>query len=113
MICEHCGMKVVKKVANDFDMVSFVERSLCEYFNTTMEALDIKNRKREVVYKRQVFMYFLKEKTDLSLNQIGVKFSRDHTTVIHARNVINDLIFSDPQVRKEIEEIREIINVVQ
>jgi chromosomal replication initiator protein len=37
-------------------------------------------------------MYYIREKTDFTLNTIGDMFGRDHTTVIHALETIKDIM---------------------
>lgn len=52
------------------------------------EGLDTKNRKRELTYRRQYLMWFLRQVTNMSTIQIGKMFNRDHATVLHScRNV--------------------------
>ena len=47
------------------------------------EGLDKKSRKRSRVYRRQFLMWFLRDKTNMSLEEIGDMFNRDHATTIH------------------------------
>lgn len=42
------------------------------------------SRKRRVAYPRQVAMYLARDLTRNSLPEIGRRFGRDHTTVLHA-----------------------------
>jgi chromosomal replication initiator protein len=44
-----------------------------------------------------------------SLPQVGRWFRRDHTTVLHARDVICRKIAADPKFAKKVEELRRII----
>jgi len=54
-------------------------------------------------------MYFLTEYTDLTYLAIGKLFGRDHTTVIHSKNLIKDFIKVVESVRDEIEIIKKQI----
>jgi len=66
---------------------------VCKYFDVTIEKVKAKTRKREIVLARQFAMYFTKLNTGMSLSDIGKYFGgRDHTTVIHSRETIKDLI---------------------
>lgn len=59
-----------------------------------------RNRKRELVFARQLICWFLKRYTKLTLKAIGdLMGGRDHTTVIHSIKTINDLHDSDPAIR--------------
>lgn len=68
--------------------------------------LAIKSRKRELVYARQLMMWYLSENTQLTLGMIGEMFNRDHSTVIHAKGVVNDFIqFPDKNFKSVVFEI--------
>lgn len=73
------------------------------------EEIQTKSRKRELVYTRNLCMYFMREKMNLSLKLIGKKFDRDHTTVIHAIDAINDLCFSNEYIKSEVLAIRQML----
>ncbi|HEX7069201.1 MAG TPA: chromosomal replication initiator protein DnaA, partial [Rhodothermales bacterium] len=84
-----------------------IQRTVCGYFNIPEDLVRAKTRKREVVQARQVAMYFSKELTQHSLKTIGLHFGgRDHSTVIHANQSIENQIETDPKFREVIEEIR-------
>jgi len=83
-----------------------IQRIVCEYMNIEEDRVRGKTRKREVVRARQVAMYFCKEFTQNSLKTIGLHFGgRDHSTVIHANNTVEDQMETDEQFRSTVEEI--------
>jgi len=83
-----------------------IQRIACEYFNISEDLIRGKTRKREVVQARQVAMYFSKQLTQHSLKTIGLHFGgRDHSTVIHANQSVEDQIDTDPKFKSMIEEI--------
>ena len=85
-----------------------IQRIACEYFNIPEDLVRGKTRKREVVQARQVAMYFSKQLTQHSLKTIGLHFGgRDHSTVIHANQSVEDQIDTDPKFADIIEEIRQ------
>ena len=68
---------------------------------TTFEAVVRACRKYELVLFRQLMMRILCDFEAASLSVIGQKLGRrDHTTVIHARNKIGDLITVDKQLAR-------------
>lgn len=80
---------------------------VCEYKHTTYEDVKQTIRKREVVQIRQLLMYFLKEKSILSLRAIGNLFNgKDHATVVHAHKAITTLMESEKATRDEVEYIK-------
>ncbi len=54
-------------------------------------------------------MYISRTMTDLSLIKIAESFNRDHSTLIHAIEKIENLIIDDETVKDEIDAILEKI----
>lgn len=78
------------------------------HFNIKVADIKGKTRLREVVLPRQIAMFLTKEYTELSLKAIGYHFGgRDHSTVIHAIQTINDLQNQDRDLQINIKEIKE------
>src|SRR5690606_453124 len=89
-----------------------IQRITCEYFGIPEDLVRAKTRKREVVQARQIAMYFCKQLTQHSLKTIGLHFGgRDHSTVIHANQSVEDQLETDPKMRDMIEEIRHRIDL--
>ncbi len=89
-----------------------IQRIVCEYFDITEDLVRAKTRKREVVQARQVAMYFAKQLTQHSLKTIGLHFGgRDHSTVIHANQSVENQIETNSKFREMIEEIRHKIDL--
>jgi chromosomal replication initiator protein len=68
--------------------------------------LQSKTRKRHIVQARQLAMYFSKRMTKASLASIGSQIgNRDHATVLHACKTVDNMLETDKQFRKFVEEI--------
>ena len=77
-----------------------------KHFNITLEQMRSKSRRRLICYPRQVAMYFMYNRTALSLKDIGQFFGgRDHTTVIHSNHTIENLMTTESLIREEVEMI--------
>lgn len=84
-----------------------IQRVVAEYFNIPEDMLRAKTRKQEIVNARQIAMYFAKEMTNSSLKTIGLHFGgRDHSTVIHAYQTVEDLISTDPKQKQIIQHLK-------
>jgi chromosomal replication initiator protein len=81
----------------------------CRYFDMPLETLQGKCRKREYVMPRQIIMYLLVNYTDMTYLNIGKLFNKDHTTVIHSKDTVKDLISVDDYMRLRVEELRKQI----
>lgn len=85
-----------------------IQEVVAEKFNIRMEDFPAKKRTKSVAFPRQIAMYLSRELTDASLPKIGEEFGgRDHTTVIHAHEKITNMLSSDQQLHRELDEITE------
>lgn len=55
---------------------------ICRGFNLTIDQLNSRSRKREYVVARNAAYYLARKHTDLSLQQIGERFNRKHSSVL-------------------------------
>ncbi|MES2731203.1 MAG: chromosomal replication initiator protein DnaA [Bacteroidota bacterium] len=86
--------------------VESIQQLVAEHFNIQVSDLKDKSRKKEVVMPRQIAMYLAKEHTDLSLKSIGYHFGgRDHSTVIHSIQTVNDVMVADRDMKEAIQEL--------
>ena len=63
-------------------------------------------RARNVARPRQIAMYLAKQLTSRSLPEIGRKFDRDHTTVMHAVRKVEELIIEDTSLAESVDALR-------
>ncbi len=84
-----------------------IQRVVCEHLRIPQDLIRAKTRKQEIVFARQMAMYLTKELTNSSLKTIGLHFGgRDHSTVIHAYQSIEDVMKTDEKQRAIIHQIR-------
>ncbi len=96
---------IIKEIQSDVS-VDFIQKTVSEYFKVDMESLKSKIKKREIVIPRQVAMYFCKRYTQLTLALIGNNFGgRDHSTVIHALESVEDMMKADPNFKASVDEL--------
>ncbi len=96
---------IIKEIQSDVS-VDFIQKTVSEYFKVDMESLKSKIKKREIVIPRQVAMYFCKRYTQLTLALIGNNFGgRDHSTVIHALESVEDMMKTDPNFKASVDEL--------
>ena len=79
-------------------------------YNLRMEDMQSKKRTQNIAFPRQIAMYLSRELTDFSLPHIGDEFGgRDHTTVIHAHNKIQEKIENENDFSNKIERLIDTI----
>ena len=84
--------------------------SVCSFYKITRDKLLGKSKKKELVQPRQICAYLMCEIMNIPLVSIGEAMGgRDHTTVIHSREKVANLIKINDRVAKEVEDIRNII----
>ena len=107
---------VVKMVVGDVRSpitIETIQRTVCDYFNIPEDLIRAKTRKQEIVNARQIAMYLAKELTNSSLKTIGLHFGgRDHSTVIHAYQSVEDQSRIDPKYQAHIQQIRKRLQLL-
>ena len=83
---------------NTQDIISTV----CQHMNVQEKIITARTRQREAVRARNIVMYLIKKYTDSSLAQIGACVHRDHATVAHSLNLMEDLMSYDAVLRQEV-----------
>ena len=97
--------KFVKSTAREIS-IDYIQKVVCDYFNLSLDVINSKTRKREIVQARQLAMFFAKKHTKASLATIGLHCgNKDHATVLHACRTVNNLIDTDKQFRIYVEEL--------
>jgi len=81
-----------------------IKETVSKYFGLPVEDITGKKKTKHIVYARQIAMYLCRNLTDMSLPIIGREFGgRDHTTVIHSVNKIEQDMIKDRNIAMSIE----------
>lgn len=87
--------------------ISSIQQAVSKYYQVPVSELKGKKRVRTIVMPRQIAMYLSREMTSSSLPKIGQEFGgKDHTTVIHAHEKIEQALKTDAQLKKEVNDIK-------
>ncbi len=90
--------------------ILLIQEEVCKFYHLQLKDLKGKKRVKSIVVPRQIAMYLSREMTDNSLPKIGAEFGgKDHTTVIHAHEKIQQLIETDSTIQKEINELKNLL----
>lgn len=102
--------EVLRMVVNESKSpinIDQIQRTVCEFYDMPEDLLRAKTRKQEVVNARQIAMYLSKELTNSSLKTIGLHFGgRDHSTVIHSCQAVQDRLKSDSVFKQNVDHLR-------
>ncbi len=87
-------------------------QTVSNFYSMPVDQILANKRSKDTVRPRQMAMYLVRKLTNYSLPEIGKVFGRDHTTVMHACNKIEDerkqLAETDDIIRTLIENIQNI-----
>ncbi len=100
---------VLKDMLRSYDRrttIDEIQKKVAEHFNISVKEMQSSRRARTVARPRQIAMYLAKLLTLRSLPEIGRKFDRDHTTVMHAVRKVEELIKEDASVAESVEILR-------
>jgi chromosomal replication initiator protein len=91
-----------KKRVNPVDII----KTVCSFYNIKQSHLKGSSRAASIAFYRQITMYLLEKELGLTLIEVAEMLNRkDHTTALHAKQKISNLILRDPNLKKEIDTI--------
>ena len=84
---------------------------VCKFFNIKVGDLVSANRSKNVAYPRQIAMFLCRNVINMTFPQIGKDFGgKDHTTVLHAYNKINNEYLTDLNTKDLIDDIKKTLS---
>lgn len=91
-----------------------VKRAVCKVYDMTRTDLEGERKFQRFVRARQVGMYLAREMTEKSFPQIGISFGkRHHTTALYAWRKIKKNLDASPELRADVEQVRQAIAHLQ
>ena len=89
-----------KKRVNPTDVI----KTVCSFYNIKQSHLKSSSRAASIAFYRQIAMYLLEKELGLTLIEAAELLNRkDHTTALHAKQKIGNLILRDPNLKKEVD----------
>jgi len=86
--------------------IDLVQRVVADYFGLSLNDLKGKKRNKAIAFPRQLAMYITRDLTEFSTTEVGLEFGgRDHTTVMHSCQRIDDRIKTDPTLAPAIQHL--------
>ncbi len=123
-ICAHAelvgrpiGLETAQEVLQDLlrahdrrITIDEIQRQVAAHYNIRLADMASARRSRAIARPRQIAMYLAKQLTPRSLPEIGRKFGgRDHTTVMHAVKVIDQMRTTDPTFAEDLDLLRRML----
>jgi chromosomal replication initiation ATPase DnaA len=78
-------------------------RVCCQAYDVTPDLVISSLRKQSVVYARHMFSFLCRKHLKMTFNSIGYILGRDHSSVMNAINVFDNLVTHDKNTRQTYE----------
>ncbi len=90
--------------------VSNIMKAVSSFYDINEKDIISSSRKKEIVKPRSVIIYFIRKELEYSFPFIGKKMGgRDHTTVMHSYNKIENELKTNEEIKEEISLIKQSI----
>ena len=99
------GRVYLDPLASPFDTVDRILDTVSRKYGISTEDIKAKKRSANIVNARHICIYLIRQLTDISFDDIGDFFSRDHSTIISAFKKIDSNITSSQSFANEISEL--------
>jgi chromosomal replication initiator protein len=112
LVNKHITLDIARQQLKDFFAqpnqknitIELIQKIVSDYFGLSYKDLRGKRRTKAVAFPRQVAMYISRELTEYSTTEVGAEFGgRDHTTVMHACQKIEDRMKLDPNLEPTLQ----------
>jgi len=87
--------------------VEIILNAVCKHFNLKMKDLKGTSRAKQFSLPRQIAMYLIRRYANLGFREVSQIFDKDHSTAVHAYQKIELEMESDPELKRNVEAIRE------
>lgn len=86
--------------------VDVIKEEVARHYGLTVEDLEGPARRKDISHARQVAIYLARELTSSSFPALGAAFGgRDHSTIMHAYQKMQDMLKDTPLLRNEVESL--------
>ncbi len=90
--------------------IDIIQKTVADYFSISISDIKSKKRTKSIAFPRHVAMYLCREMTECSTTELGNEFGgRDHTTILHGFNKIEEQITADPSLDTTMHELEKLI----
>lgn len=95
---------------NSFSLVD-IESALCtRYAGLQLRHLQGRKRGRAIAYPRFIAIHLARTHTRLSLTQLGERYHRDHTSILHGQRRADGLLRDNEKFRADYAAVAEILH---
>lgn len=89
--------------------IELIQKVICQYYRVTLDTLKSKSRRQAIAHPRHIAIYLSRLLTKQPLQLIGKEFNRNHATVLHAVNFVQQELSKKSHIGHQVEYITEQI----
>lgn len=89
--------------------VEDIQKEVEQFYKVKHSDLIGPARDRGITYPRQIAIFLCRQLLDLPFNDIGKKFNRDHTTIMHSVSKVEKMVITNRDVQEELEALKQVI----
>lgn len=99
---------IAKEDEESIDATKIID-IVCKFYNVKKDELLARKRTKQIAEARQIAMYLITEFINIPLESVGSIFGKDHSTVIYAKNKVQDDIKKSKKLEVEINDLKQMI----
>lgn len=92
--------------------VADIQKEVESFYKISHADLVGKKRNRNIIWARQIGIYLCRQMLDLTFNDIGKKFNRDHATVMYSVTNVEEKMKENREIREELETLRQLLREI-
>ena len=94
----------------DYRKADVIIQTVCDEFRLKIGQIRSNTRRSDIVFPRQVAMYLMRWRTNLTLRTIGIYFGKDHATVSYSLQKLETLCSVYPDTNETVESLTKIVD---
>jgi len=110
-------IEIAEKSINDIVLqkekvisADYIKETVSKYFNIDVADMNSSKRSNDIAFPRQIAMYLCRELAKMQYKNIGIEFgNRDHSTVMHACNKIEQEIKKNKDTLTHVDSVKNIL----
>jgi chromosomal replication initiator protein len=89
--------------------IDLIQKVVSDYFSIELKDIKSEKRQKNIVHARQISIWLCRDMTESSYPDIGSKFGKDHSTIIHSFKKVDKMLAESPEMTGITNEIKKLI----
>lgn len=111
LICDMLNAMEAKKTPTVAANMDVIIGQVSDYLQIHVWKIKKKDRKKEIIYARHMSIYLALKFARLTSKAVGKYFGQDYSTVLHARQSIQDRFDTEASVRDDVSGLLSVLGI--